>query len=65
MTQFDKLKAEIDKMDVDKFMNTFISGRGMRDYICGDIKHPYAHCTKTDDYSCLACLREFLRGEVK
>lgn len=66
MTQFDKLKQEISAMSLDEFFKHFISGKGgAKDYICGNIKHPQAHCTKTDDYSCLECLREFLRSEVK
>lgn len=66
MTQFEKLKAEINEMDVDTFIKHFITRKGgAKDFICGDIKHPQAHCTKTDDYSCMECLREHLRGEVK
>lgn len=66
MTQFEKLKAEINDMDIDTFIKHFITRKGgAKDYICGCIKHPQAHCTKTDDYSCAACLKEFLRGEVK
>ena len=66
MTQFEKLKAEINGMDVDTFIKHCITRKGgAKDYICGNIKHPQAHCTKTDDYSCLECLRGFLRSEVK
>lgn len=66
MTQFEKLKAEINEMDINTFIKHFITRKGgAKDFICGDIKHPQAHCTKTDDYSCMECLREFLRGEVK
>lgn len=64
MTRFENLKAEISEMSLDDFMKNFVTGKGMRDYICGDIKHPHAHCTKTDDYSCVECLKEYLRGEV-
>lgn len=66
MTQFEKLKSEINDMDIDTFIKHFISRKeGVREYICGNIKHPKAHCTKTDDYSCMECLREYLRGEVE
>ena len=66
MTQFEKLKAEIIVMDVDAFIKHFITRKdGAKDYICGCIKHPQAHCTKTNDYSCMECLREYLRSEVK
>ena len=66
MTQFEKLKFEISIMDIDTFIKHFVTRKGgAKDYICGNIKHPQAHCTKTDDYSCLECLRGFLRGEVK
>lgn len=65
MTQFEKLKSEIAEMDIDKFLNYFISEFGMKLYICGEIKHPKAHCTKTDDYDCMECLKEYLRGEVE
>jgi hypothetical protein len=65
MTQFEKLKSEIAEMDIDKFLTLFISEIGMKQYICGEIKHPKAHCTKTDDYRCAECLREYLRSEVE
>ena len=70
MIQFEKLKTEINEMDVDTFIKHFITRKGdkdgaVKDYICGNIKHPQAHCTKNDDYSCLECLREFLKSEVK
>ena len=64
MTRFENLKAEITEMSLDDFMKNFITGKGMKEYICGDILHPHAHCTKTDDYSCLECLKEYLRGEA-
>lgn len=65
MTHFDKLKAEIAKMSIDDFMKYFVSQKdGAKSYICADIKHPQAHCTKTDDYSCMACLREHLRSDT-
>lgn len=65
MTRFEKLKSEIAEMSLDDFVKHFITGKGMKDYICGDIFSPQAHCTKTDDYSCLECLREFLRGDAE
>lgn len=64
MTKFEELKNEIAEMDLDQFMSLFISGRGMRDYVCGDIKHPHSQCTKSDDYNCLQCLRDFLRSNA-
>lgn len=65
MTQFEKIKAEISEMSLDDFAKHFITGNGVKEYVCGEIKHPQAHCTKTDDYSCLECLKEYLRGEAK
>lgn len=65
MTQFEKLKQEISAMSLDEFFKHYISGKGIRGYICGEIGHPIAHCTKADDYSCLECLKEYLRGEAE
>ena len=65
MTQFEKLKQEISAMSLDEFFKHYISGKGIREYICGEIRHPIAHCTKADDYSCMECLREYLRGEAE
>ena len=65
MTRYDKLKAEINAMSLDDFIKHFFAKDGMREYVCGQIKHPNAHCTKTDDYSCMECLKEYLKSEVE
>lgn len=63
MTQYDKLKAEISAMTFDEFFKLFISGKGIREYICGDIRVPHAQC-KNADYDCLECIKAYLEGEV-
>jgi hypothetical protein len=64
MTQFEKLKQEISAMSLDDFIKLFIKRKdGVKEFVCSDIKHPKAHCTKTDDYSCTECLREYLKSE--
>ena len=65
MTQFEKLKSEIAEMSFDDFYKHFIVGEGVREYICGEIKHPIAHCTNNADHDCLECLKTYLKGEVK
>ena len=64
MTRYDKLKQEISAMSLDEFFKHFISGKGIRDYICGDIKVPHALC-KNADYDCLKCIKVYLEGEVE
>lgn len=63
MDRFEQLKAEINAMNLDDFMKHFISGKGIREYICGDIKVPHALC-KNADYDCLECIKAYLEGEV-
>lgn len=65
MTQFDKLKTEISEMDIDTFAKHFLSARGMEDYICGAIKHPYSHCTNRQEHKCIECIKAFLGSEVE
>ena len=62
MNRLEKVKKEISGMSLDEFMKHFISGKGLREYICGDIKVPHALC-KNADYDCLVCIREYLEGE--
>lgn len=64
MTRYDKLKAEISAMSLDEFFEHFISGKGIREYICGDIRVPHAQCQNTD-YYCLECIKDYLKGEVE
>ena len=47
----------------DEFFKHFISGKGIREYICGDIKVPHALC-KNADYDCLECIKDYLKGDV-
>ena len=61
MIRFEKVKKEISEMSLDEFMKHFISGKGLREYICGDIKVPHALC-KNADYDCLVCIREYLES---
>ena len=49
-------------MSLDDFIKHFISGKGIKDYICGDIKVPHAQC-KNADYDCLECIKAYLEGE--
>jgi hypothetical protein len=63
MTQFEKVKKEISAMTFDEFFKHFISGKGIREYICGDIRVPHAQCKNTD-YDCLECVKDYLKGEV-
>ena len=65
MTQFDKLKTEISEMDIDTFAKHFLSARGMEDYICGAIKHPYSQCTSKQSHNCVDCIKAFLGSEVE
>ena len=64
MTRYDKLKQEISAMSLDDFMTHFILGKGVREYICGDIKVPHALC-KNADYDCLECIKAYLEGVVE
>ena len=64
MDNFEKLKQEISAMNLDEFMTHFISGKGIKDYICGDIKVPHALC-KNADYDCLECIKAYLENEVE
>ena len=63
MTQFEKVKQEISAMTLDEFFKHFISGKGIREYICGDIRVPHAQCKNTD-YDCLECIKAYLESEV-
>jgi hypothetical protein len=63
MTQFEKVKQEISAMTLDEFFKHFISGEGIREYICGDIRVPHAQCKNTD-YDCLECIKAYLESEV-
>lgn len=63
MTRYDKLKQEISAMSLEDFVKHFVSGKGVKDYICGEIRVPYAHCSK-QDYVCVDCIIEYLKGEV-
>lgn len=62
MTQFEKIKQEISAMSFDEFFKHFISGKGIKDYICGDIRVPHAQCQNAN-YDCLECIKAYLEGE--
>lgn len=64
MIRYDKLKAEIYEMSLDDFIKHFISGKGIREYICGDIRVPHAQCQNAD-YDCLECIKAYLEGNVE
>lgn len=64
MTRYDKLKQEISAMSLDEFFKHFISGKGIKGYICGDIKIPHALC-KNADYDCLECIKAYLESRVE
>lgn len=63
MDRFESLKKEISAMTFDEFFKHFISGKGIREYICGDIRVPHAQCKNTD-YDCLKCIKAYLESEV-
>ena len=62
MNRFEQLKEEIANMNLDDFMKNFVIDT-MKDYICGGIRHPQAHCSN-EDYVCGDCLRSYLESEV-
>lgn len=64
MIRYDKLKTEISEMSLDDFVKHFISGKGIREYICGDIRVPHAQCQNAD-YDCLECIKAYLEGNVE
>ena len=64
MNRFEELKKEIAEMSTDDFIKNFITGQGMRDYICGAIEGKVAECCQNNDYDCLHCIRNFLNSEV-
>lgn len=64
MNNFEKLKQEISAMSLDEFFKHFISGTGIREYICSDIRVPHAQCQNAD-YDCLECIKDYLKGEVE
>ena len=64
MDRFEQLKAEINAMSLDDFMKHFVSGQGMKDYICGVIDSNDAECCRNDDYTCVHCIRKHLESEV-
>jgi hypothetical protein len=64
MTQFGKIKKEISAMSLDEFFKYFISGKGIREYICGGIRVPHALCQNAD-YDCLECIKGYLESRVE
>ena len=64
MNRLEKIKQEISEMSLDDFIKHFISGKGIREYICGDIRVPHAQCQNAD-YDCLECIRDYLKCEVE
>ena len=64
MNRFEQLKEEIANMSLDDFIKNFVSGQGMRDYICGGIKSDDAECCQNNDYICLRCIRNYFESEV-
>lgn len=63
MTQFEKVKQEISAMTFDEFFKHFISGKGIREYICGDIRVPHAQCINHQQHNCVECIKAYLEGE--
>lgn len=64
MNGFEQLKEEIANMSVDDFIKNFVSGQGIRDYICGGINVKSAECCNNENYVCLRCIRNHLESEV-
>lgn len=63
MTRYDKLKQEISAMSLDDFMKHFVVGGNAKDYVCSEIKVPYAHCVDHHTHNCGICIREYLESE--
>lgn len=60
MTKFEELKKEINEMSLDDFIKHIVA-EGAKDYICSDIKHPNAFCTKKQEYNCEECIKAYLK----
>lgn len=64
MTRYDKLKQEISAMSLDEFIKNFVSDKGMKEYICGDIDFKTAECYMQAEHDCVHCIRKHLESEV-
>lgn len=65
MTRFEELKKEISEMSLNDFMKHFVSDEGVKDYICSDIKVPYAQCIGHQEHNCVECIKAYLEGNVE
>ena len=52
-------------MSLDDFMKHFVSDEGVKDYICSDIKVPYAQCVDHQEHNCVECIKAYLEGNVE
>lgn len=64
MNRLEQLKCEIASMSLDDFIKNFVSGQGMKDYICGGIDSNDAECCRNEDYTCVHCIRSYLESEA-
>ena len=58
-TNFDRIKSEISKMDMEEFID-FCSGALGWNVICHQISDSYRWCGKKRRYTCRECIREYL-----
>jgi hypothetical protein len=59
-TNFDRIKYEISKMDMEEFIE-FCGGESCENVICGQISAEYAHCANRRPHDCSECIREYLK----
>jgi hypothetical protein len=64
MDRFEALKQEISAMNLNDFMRIYVDNDDVKDFICSDIKVPYAHCIGHQEYNCTECIKAYLESEV-
>lgn len=64
MDKFEQLKAEINAMSLDDFIKHFVSDKGVKEYICGDIDFKTAECYMQAEHDCVHCIRKHLESEA-
>ena len=59
-TNFDRIKYEISKMNMEEFIE-FCGSESCENIICGQITSDYAHCSNMRPHDCGECIREYLK----
>ena len=59
-TNFDRLKYEISKMNMEEFIE-FCGGECCENRVCAQISAKYAHCANMRPHDCGECIREYLK----